>query len=131
MSGRSSIEVDGLSHHGLPIPAGSRVGPLIATGGLRGVDRVTGEMPDDLAEQVRLMFDNVRAVIEAGGGGCDAIVKMTMWIAVPEARAAINVEWVKMFPDPAARPARHTLNYALPGGMLVQCDALAFVAPTA
>lgn len=122
---RRSIEVEGLAHPGLPIPAASRVGPIIATGGIRGVDRVTGVMPYDLAEQARLMFDNLCAIIEAGGGSCATIIKMTVWIATPEARAAVNLEWVKMFPDAASRPARHMLSYDLPGGMFVQCDALA------
>lgn len=127
MTQRRSIEVAGLEHPGLPIPAASRVGPLLATGGIRGVDRETGTMPADMAGQTELMFANLRAIVEAGGGSIDRIVKVTVWIAVPEARAAVNDVWVKLFPDPAARPARHTLTYDLPGGMLVQCDALAFI----
>lgn len=122
---RQSIEVPGLSHGDLPIPSASRVGQLIATGGVRGVDPANGQMPPDLETQTRLMFENLRRVVEAGGASCDSILKLTIWIAVPEARAAINVAWLRMFPDAHARPARHILNYALPGGMLVQCEALA------
>jgi 2-iminobutanoate/2-iminopropanoate deaminase len=40
-------------------------------------------------------------------------------------RAALNDEWVKMFPDPDARPARHTLHAAGDGPSLVTCDFVA------
>lgn len=127
MSERRSIEPEGLAHPGLPIPAGSRVGPLLATGGIRGVDRKTGQMPADAEAQVRLMFANLKAIIEEGGGDLSAIVKITVWVAAPEYRAALNPAWIEYFPDPASRPARHVLVYDLPGGMLVQCDALAWI----
>ena len=41
------------------------------------------------------------------------------------AREPINAEWVRMFPDPAARPARQILEVAMEEGVLVQCDFLA------
>jgi len=127
MSDRRSIEPEGLAHPGLPIPAASRVGPLLATGGIRGVDRATGQMPSDIEAQVRLMFANLKTIVEEGGGDLSAVAKINVWVAAPEHRAALNPVWVEYFPDPASRPARHTLVYDLPGGMLVQCDALAWI----
>jgi 2-iminobutanoate/2-iminopropanoate deaminase len=127
MTDRTSIEVEGLGHGGLPIPAASRIGNFVATGGVRGVDPKTGKMPDDVTEQAALMFANLRLILAAAGAGPEHVLKMTVWIKAPEARVAVNEEWVKMFPDSSARPARHTLNYDLPGGMLVQCDALAVI----
>jgi 2-iminobutanoate/2-iminopropanoate deaminase len=51
-----------------------------------------------------------------------------VFVKAREARAAVNVEWLKAFPDPASRPARHTVqNDNLPNNMLVQCDATAWV----
>lgn len=125
MSARHSIHVAGLEHGKLPIPNASRIGPFIATGGIRGVDPKTRVMPDDVAGQTALMFANLRAIIEAAGASCDHILKLTIWIADPSAREAINVEWLKLFPDEHSRPARHILSYELPAGMLVQCEALA------
>lgn len=125
MSDRRSIIVAGLGHGANPIPAASRIGPFVATGGVRGVDAETGVMPDDVEGQVRLMFANLQAILEAGGAGLDDVLKMTFWLAIPQARAVINAEWERAFPDPDRRPARHVLNYALGHGMLVQCDALA------
>ena len=124
---RRSIEVEGLQHGHLPIPAGSRIGPLIATGGVRGVDPGTGLLPASVEEQAVNMFANLKRIIEAGGGRVEQILKLTIWIATPEGRAAVNAPWLEMFPDSDSRPARHILNYTLPGEMLVQCEALAVV----
>ena len=125
---RRSIEVEGFSHGVQPIPAASRVGPLIVTGGVYGLDRASSKIPDDVEEQVRLMFDNLARLLEAGGGGLADVARMTLYVKVPEARAAVNAEWIKAFPDPKSRPARHTLqNDGLPANMLVQCDATAWV----
>lgn len=128
MSKRRSIEIVGFSHGQQPIPAASKVGPLVMTGGVYGLDRSTGALPDDVTEQTQLMFTNLAAIMEAAGGSMDDIARMTVYVKVPEARPAVNVEWLKAFPDAASRPARHTLvNEGLPANMLVQCDATAFI----
>ncbi len=123
-SRRRSIEVEGLSHGNLPIPTASRIGNVIATGGVRGVDPATGEMPEDIGAQARLMFDNLRRIAEAAGASAEDILKLTIWITDNDVRAALNGPWTAMFPDPHSRPARHILVYALPAGMRVQCEAL-------
>jgi 2-iminobutanoate/2-iminopropanoate deaminase len=122
---RRSIEVEGLSHGHLPIPVASRVGAFVATGGIGGLNPQTNHLPEDLQGQVRLMFTNLRSIVTAAGASCETILKLTVWVRTADARPLINAEWIKMFPDPGSRPARHILNYDLPGGMLVQCEALA------
>jgi 2-iminobutanoate/2-iminopropanoate deaminase len=127
MSRRRSIDVEGFSHGAQPIPAASRVGGLIMTGGVYGLDPATGKIPDDVAEQARLMFANLERILAAGEASLDDIARMTVYVKVPEARAAVNAQWLAAFPDPASRPARHTLqNDQLPANMLVQCDAVAW-----
>lgn len=125
---RKSIEVDGFNHGGQPIPAASRKGGLIVTGGVYGLDSTTGKLPDDVGEQVKLMFHHLERVLKAAGGSVDDIVRMTFYVKAAEARPLVNQEWLRLFPDPASRPARHTLSYdGLPANMLVQCDAIAMV----
>src|SRR5580704_13679103 len=97
---RRSIEVEGFHHGGAPIPAACRVGPLVMTGGVYGIDTQTGVVPDDVGEQARLMFENVSRILQAAGASLDDLVKMTVWTKVPEARAALNVQWLAAFPDP-------------------------------
>ena len=128
MSDRRSIDIEGFSH-GQPIPSASRIGPLVMTGGVFGVDRANGEIPEELEAQTRLMFDNLQRVLAAAGAGWGDVIRMTMYVRDRSARDAINAAWVTAFPDPASRPARHTVVSAtLPAGMLVQCDAVAFIA---
>jgi enamine deaminase RidA (YjgF/YER057c/UK114 family) len=122
---RISITVEGLSHGELPIPTASRIGPFIATGGIRGVDRNSHELPADPALQAGNMFDNLAAVLEGAGAGCDRVLKLTIWIKDPALRPLVNAGWLKHFPDADSRPARHILTYDLPGKMLFQCEALA------
>lgn len=83
-------------------------------------------LPDDAETQTVHMFDNLVALIAAGGGSAGTILKVTVFVKSPEARAALNPVWVRHFPDPDCRPARHVVDLpGLAGGMLVQCEALA------
>ncbi len=69
------------------------------------------------------VFAAIRGDIEAAGGTVDDIIKITFWVKDPASqRAALNEEWVKMFPDAAARPARHTLTLPPDSRALVQAD---------
>ncbi len=122
---RTSVQVEGLTHGDLPIPTASRVGPWLATGGIRGVDRRTHQLPEDPARQAELMYDNLAAVLEAGGASPQTVLKVTVWIKSAEMRPFVNPGWLRLFPDPASRPARHVLIYDLPGRMAIQCEALA------
>lgn len=125
---RRSIAVAGFDHAGQPIPAASRVGNIVMSGGIYGLDSETGKLPDDVAEQTRLMFAQAGRILEAAGSGFGDVARMTFYVKDQAAKAHINEHWVCHFPDPASRPARHTLNYdGLPANMLVQCDFLAVV----
>jgi enamine deaminase RidA (YjgF/YER057c/UK114 family) len=126
MSARRSIEVAGFHHGQQPIPAASRLGNIIMTGGVHGLDPATGELSDDVGAQTEMMFTNLTRILHAAGVGLDRVVKMTVWVKAPAARQAVNEQWLTHFPDPSSRPARHTFqNDSLPANMVVQCDAFA------
>lgn len=128
MSLRQSIIVAGLAHGKLPIPTASKVGPLVHSGGILGMDPATGEIPEALDRQCALMFENVARVLEAAGGTPESIVKMTVWMADKAARDLLNAEWLKMFPDEASRPARHTLEHSgFRAPVKIQCEVMAYV----
>jgi len=125
MEQRRSIDVAGAKHVN-PIPSASRRGPFVASGAISGADPETGKVPDDLDEQCRLMFENVRRVMAAAGGSPDDIVKMTVWITDRTLRPILNKHWIEIFPDPHSRPARHTVTSAdFTAPMQIQCDLLA------
>jgi 2-iminobutanoate/2-iminopropanoate deaminase len=124
MSGRRSIYVEGFSHKN-PIPAACRIGNLVYSGSIQGTDPATGQYGATLEAQCELMFAQVTRIVEAAGGGTADIVKMTVWMKDRTQRAALNGPWLRLFPDPNSRPARHTMNADLDGGKLVECDFVA------
>lgn len=123
---RRSIYVEGFSHKN-PIPAACRIGNLVYSGSIQGTDPATGKYGETLESQCELMFAQVLKIVEASGGGASDIIKMTVWMKDRNQRAAVNVPWLRLFPDPESRPARHTMNADLDGGKLVECDFIAVI----
>ncbi|TIC79298.1 RidA family protein [Nocardioides sp. GY 10127] len=121
---RRSLSLPGFSHAN-PIPVAAVIDRVLATGMITGRDPGTHEMPPDLATQVHHVFGHVRAVLEAAGGGPEDLLRMTVHLADPTDRVALNEEWTAMFPDPDDRPARMVLPAATGSPTLVFCDLLA------
>ncbi|MEP7739593.1 RidA family protein [Nocardioides sp. 31GB23] len=121
---RRSIEVEGLHHGGAPIPQASLVGSLLMSSGINGMDR-EGKIPGDAATQVALIFDNIAALVEAAGGTLGDIAKCTFFVRDRSIRELIDEHWVAAFPDPASRPARHTLVQQLSAAQHLQCELVA------
>ncbi|MGC2523538.1 MAG: Rid family hydrolase, partial [Stellaceae bacterium] len=108
MAQRHSVNFPGFSHQN-PIPNASRIGNIMMTSVISGVDPGTRTLPPDLDGQVANLFRHIRSAIEAAGGSPDNIIKINFYMKDPATgRAALNGEWVRMFPDAEARPARHT-----------------------
>jgi 2-iminobutanoate/2-iminopropanoate deaminase len=124
MARRQSIYVEGFGHKN-PIPAACRLGNVVTSGIIFGLDVATGKPADGMQRQCALMFEHVRAIVEAAGGTLDDIVKLNVWMTDRSQRQAINDAWLALFPDPDTRPARQTMQGVLTPGILVQCDFLA------
>ena len=128
MSIRKSITVANIAHK-FPVPNASRIGNIVVSGAIHPADPATRTVPDDLAAQCTNMFKNLKAVIEAAGGTTDDIIKVNVFIRDRNNREPLNVEWVRMFPDPESRPARHAQPLQVEGPALVQCDFMAVIEP--
>jgi len=124
MAKRKSIEISGFAHKN-PIPAASRVGNMLMTGIITGTDPATGKLADTLEAQCANIFHHVRSIMAAAGGSTNDIIKISVWMADRGKRDVLNAEWVKMFPDPHSRPARHTSQAQLEGGQLIVADITA------
>jgi len=122
---RRSIYIDEFSHRS-PIPNASRIGNVLLSGLIRGVDPTTSELAPTLDQQCAFMFAHMRKTAEAGGATVEDIIKVTFWMK-QLLRPPINQEWVKMFPDPASRPARQIMEVPMEEGVLVQCDFMAVI----
>ena len=122
MAKRKSINGSRARHEN-PIPNASRVGNVVMSSVIGGTKPGTRELPTSLEEQVANVFAHIRHDVEAAGGSVDDIIKINFWVKDPGSqRAALNAEWVKMFPDPESRPARHTLTLPVDSRTLVQAD---------
>ena len=112
--------------HENPIPNASRIGNLVMSSVIGGTNPGTRELPESFEAQVANVFAYIRHDMEAAGGGVDDIIMVTFWVRDPASqRAALNTEWVKMFPDPESRPARHTQTLPAGGRSLVQANFVA------
>ncbi|HEV7996918.1 MAG TPA: Rid family hydrolase [Stellaceae bacterium] len=119
MAKRQSVNFPGFAH-GNPIPNASRIGNIMMSSVISGVDPGTRNLPPDLAGQAANLFIHIRSAVEAAGGTVDDILKINFWMKEPgTGRAALNGEWVRMFPEEASRPARHTLALGGDGNALV------------
>lgn len=122
-----SIEVPGLHHGKAPIPAASINGGLLVSSGINGMDPETGKLVDTVEEQAALIFANLQRIVEAAGGTVADVVKCTFFVKDGNTKDPINREWLELFPDPAARPARHTLIQNLADHIHLQCEIIAFI----
>lgn len=124
-----SIEVPGVTHGAAPIPMGARVGNMLYSSGIPGIDPANGKLAEGAAAQAYHAFQNLRVLLGNGGATLDDLIRLTVYIKDNTARDPVNAEWLQCFPDPNDRPARHTLVYDLQHGMLLQIEAIAVVQP--
>lgn len=122
---RRSIEVPGLDHGGLPIPQACVVGNLLVSSGISPLDPDSHSVPDDVEEQVDLVFANARRVLDAAGGSPEDVVKITVFVRDKSIRPVVDKHWLEMFPDENSRPARHTLRIDLAGPLQIQLEITA------
>lgn len=122
MAKRQSVNSPGFSHQN-PIPNACRIGNLVISSVIGGTNPGTRDLPPEFEQQIANAFTHIRSTVEAAGGTVDDIIKVTFWVKDPASqRQAINVEWLKMFPDEASRPARHTQHLPPDSKALIQCD---------
>ena len=122
MPKRQSVDFAGFRHLN-PIPNASRIGNIVMSSVISGMDPGTRNMPATLEQQLANMFTHIRSAVEAAGGTVDNIIKINVWMKEPVSqREALNKEWVKMFPDKDSRPARHTMALGPESTALVACD---------
>lgn len=124
---KRSLEVEGVTHGTAPIPMGARVGNMIFSSGISGKDPASDTLPEDGPAQSKFMFQNLRTLLANGGATLEDVAHVTAFVKNNDQRTALNAEWLKCFPDPHDRPARHTQVADLQGGLLMQIEIIAVV----
>ena len=92
MSNRKSIEVEGFKHADNPIPAASRVGNVVMTGGINGTDPKTGKVPEDQVAQVALAFTNLERILKEAGASMDDLVKVSVSVKTLALRVELKAD---------------------------------------
>ncbi|MDH4113567.1 MAG: RidA family protein [Actinomycetota bacterium] len=125
---RRSIDITSFQH-GNPIPAATRIGPLVVCSITPPTDPGTRNIPDTLEAQIDNLFTHVGNMLEGAGATWDDVAKMTFYVADPaKSREALNGPWLERFPDPASRPSRHNMQVVDTGGKAqISCDFIAYV----
>lgn len=98
---------------------------LIFTSGQIALDPGTGEIiRDDFEAEARQVLDNLLAVVEAGGGRADTILKTTVFLTDLSLYADLNEVYEDVFQS--ALPARSVVEVAsLPKNVRLEIEAVA------
>lgn len=108
-----------------PYSQAVRAGPLLFLSGQVPLDPVTGQMIDgDISAQTRRVFENLDAVLKAGGRSFADVVRTTVFLADMNDFTAMNEVYGQYFEEPY--PARATVQVArLPKDARVEIDLIA------
>jgi enamine deaminase RidA (YjgF/YER057c/UK114 family)/uncharacterized protein GlcG (DUF336 family) len=123
---RENYEIPGVSHHD-PIPMACRMGNLVMSSGMSGDDPATGKVPEGLEAQAEGSFANMQRMVEIAGGKTADIAHVTVLVRDYASLPTIDAYWTQMFPDPAARPARHIMKLGLQGTGHIQLHMTAVI----
>lgn len=100
-----------------------RAGSTVYLSGQIGLDPETMQMVDGIEAQIHRVFQNLRAVAEAAGGGLADVVKLNVFLTDLGHFAKVNEIMAQYFVQPY--PARAAVGVAsLPRGALVEADAV-------
>jgi 2-iminobutanoate/2-iminopropanoate deaminase len=108
-----------------PYSQAVRAGQLLFVSGQVPLDPATGQIvAGDISAQTRRVFDNLGAVLKAGGRSFADVVRTTVFLADMNDFAAVNDVYGSYFSDPY--PARATVQVArLPKDARVEIDLIA------
>ena len=102
-----------------PYSHGVKIGNLIFTAGTGPFDSEGKLIEGDIKDQTRQVLENLKDIIETGGGTLSDIVQVQIWIVSWDDYPGMNEVYREYFPiDP---PPRATIQVAgLWGGLLVE-----------
>lgn len=107
-----------------PYSQAVRAGNTVYLSGQAALDPKSGELIKGGVEvEARRVFENLKAVAEAAGGGFQQVVRVAVYLTDLANFAKVNAVMAEYFHEPY--PARTTIGVAaLPRGALVEVDAV-------
>ena len=120
---KRAIQPDGLPTPAAPYSPVVVSGDLVYTAGQVAFDAEGQVVPGGIAEQTQQALANIAACLEAAGCSLDDVLKVNAYLADLGDFAAYNEVYREHFREPY--PARTTVQAGLPGGLLVELEAVA------
>jgi 2-iminobutanoate/2-iminopropanoate deaminase len=110
-----------------PYSQAIRAGNVIYTSGQIALDPATGALVEgDFAAQAHRVFENLKAVLAAGGATFNNVAKATVYLTDLANFTTLNEIYASYFGD--TKPARTTVGVSqLPKGGLVEIDLIAIL----
>jgi reactive intermediate/imine deaminase len=106
-----------------PYSQAMRCDATVYLAGQIGLDPATMELVSGVEPQIRRVFENLKAVATAAGGGLDDVVRLTVYLTDLGNFTRLNEIMATYFTAPY--PARAALGVAsLPRGAQVEIDAI-------
>jgi len=111
-----------------PYSQANRIGDFLFTSGQIALDPQTGEMVGQtIEEQTVRALENLKVVVEAGGGKLSDVVKVTVFLKNIDDFAKVNEIYTRYFTGDSF-PSRSAIAVAaLPKDALVEIEAIAAV----
>jgi enamine deaminase RidA (YjgF/YER057c/UK114 family) len=100
---------------------------MIHISGLTSGDKA----PNNIAEQTEIIFEKMRALLEAEGGGLEHLVKINAYIVDIREYPAYNAVRNRLFATLEKPPASATIGGAqlIRPGLVIEIDGVAIIGP--
>jgi 2-iminobutanoate/2-iminopropanoate deaminase len=89
---RTTLEIPGLKHQD-PMAMGDRIGGLVFSSRLFGLEAFTGRAAQNPDEQAAMVLQHARTLMEQGGGDVTGIRQVTAFVTEPSLAAALPAAW--------------------------------------
>src|SRR5580765_3331299 len=120
---KEAIQPEGLARPAAPYSPVVVSGDLVYTAGQVGFDETGQLTADDITGQTTKVFENLLACLGAAGCGPADVIKVNAYLTDLGDFPGFNDVYRTVFQEPY--PARTTVGVSLPGGILVEVEAVA------
>jgi 2-iminobutanoate/2-iminopropanoate deaminase len=110
-----------------PYSQAIKAGNFLFISGQIPLDPATGVLDSgNIQSQTRRVLENIKAIVEAGGGTLDSIVRTTIFLKNLTDFNPVNAVYATYFRE--KQPARSTVEVSsLPKGAAIEIDAIAYL----
>ena len=122
-SAKRKVSTDKAPKPGGPYSQAMVAGNTIYVAGQGPFDPQTGKMPASFEEQAVQVFENIKAIVEAGGGKLSDVVNVNVYLSDLANFAKMNEVYRRYFSGDF--PARATVGTQLLGGMGIEVACIA------